>query len=175
MIPKNQESCIDIDNFFTMNLGNWLTQKTSYNPSSKKHTTSTTKTFIKKIEDHTSILNLLNNNKDENLSTINKIQAYNITSEKGRREASSVLTYIEQHDSKSNGIIYKIGTNKNNQNTIGEFQLIGNVLKILIKHKRFAIEEKIWFINKNLKLTKSIIKREDHCVLISFVSEIKIE
>nr|QUE28154.1 Ycf58 [Sahlingia subintegra] len=178
MVLKNHEQCIDIATFFRMNLGNWLTQKTSYNPNSKQYKTSTSKTYINKTDNKTIIQPLLANNELQDLLLIkNQTEIYDINSEQGKRKVSSILTYINKDNktTKSNGIIYKVSQNKKNKIIQGKFELDKGVLKVFINNNKLSIEESIWFINNNLKLTQSIIKQNNHCVHISFASEIKIK
>nr|QUE29453.1 Ycf58 [Erythrotrichia longistipitata] len=166
MSQQNQQNYINIDDFFTMNLGDWLGQKTSYNPNSKIHTTSTAKTSITKIDNSEKKPNLLLEN-DNN-------QAFSISSQKSNKKADCIVKYIRKCSSNSNGVIYKVD-NKNKDEIIeGKFELLNGVLKILINKDTLTIEETIWFVNNNLKLTKSIAKKNNQCVLISFASEIKV-
>lgn len=175
MIQENQENYIDIDNFFTMNLGNWLTQKTSYNPNLRKHTTSTTTTCIIKDTKQTIFANLFDLPENNSYVKEEESQIYNVTSQNDQDNTSSIVAYLRNNLSKSDGVLYKLDKNNNNKMIKGKFNLIDGVLKIIIIHNDLIIEETIWFINQNLKLSKSIIKQNDHCILIEFTSEIKIK
>nr|QUE29531.1 Ycf58 [Erythrotrichia foliiformis] len=174
MITQNQDKEIDIENFFKMSVGNWLTQKTSYNPNSKKHKTKTTKTTVSKIEMKNLLIHFLEKITDQNPIEKNSGQAYNITSKQDNKDVSSIITYSYQNHSKSNGVIHKIDNNNLDKTITGKFHLCEGVLKILVNKETLSVEETIWFINENLKLTKSITRKNEHCVLISFISEIKI-
>lgn len=174
MVQNNQKQYIDIATFFRMNLGNWLTQKTSYNPNSKQHTTSTSKTYVSKTNNQKIIAN---NELKDLLLFKNNIEVYDINSEQGKIKAYSTIIYIntDNKTAKSNGKIYKLCHNSRNKIIQGKFELDKGVLKILTKKQQLSVEETIWFINNNLKLSKTIIKQNNHCVHISFASDIKIK
>nr|QUE28536.1 Ycf58 [Porphyrostromium boryanum] len=174
MITKNQDLHTDVDNFFTMNLGNWLTQKTSYNPSSKKHKTSKTKISIGKLEYKSLKASGVNSMELPTIASRDKTFIYNISSINGGANTSSLLSYTKAVYSESNSNIYKFCKNSRGKTIEGTFELIGGVMNVSVQINQLSIEERIWFINKNLKLTKSIIRDNKHCVLISFASEIKI-
>lgn len=165
MIKQNQQNYINIEDFFTMNLGNWLGQKTSYNPNSKTHTTSTAKTSITKVD---------NNKEYYNILPEGNPQAYSISSQRGNTKATYIVKYVDKSSSNSSGTIHKV--NENDESTIikGQFKLLDGVLKVLINKDTLAIEETIWFVNNNLRLTKSVAKKNNQCILISFASEIKV-
>nr|YP_010337685.1 hypothetical protein MW427_pgp156 [Sahlingia subintegra]UNJ17270.1 hypothetical protein [Sahlingia subintegra] len=174
MVQKNQKQHIDIATFFRMNLGNWLTQKTSYNPNSKQHTTSTSKTYINK----TNSQKIMANNEVKDLLLFkNNIEVYDINSEQEKIKTYSTIIYIndDSKTAKSNGKIYKLCHNSKNKIIQGNFELDKGVLKILTKKQQLSVEETIWFINNNLKLSKTIVKKNTHCIHISFASDIKIK
>ena len=148
-----------------MSMGDWLTQKTSYNPNTKTHKTKTTKTSVTKIQTHD--VPTSKSIKNENV--------YRITSQQNNAEASSIITYNYEDNVPSKGFINKTDNNNKNGAIKGIFNLSEGVLKILIEKEPLTIEQTVWFINNNLKLTKSITRKDKHCVLISFISEIKIK
>nr|QUE28581.1 Ycf58 [Porphyrostromium japonicum] len=174
MIKTNQEQHNDVDIFFAMSLGNWLTQKTSYNPGLKKHTTSKTKTSINRLNKENTTIDLGEDKKLKNISSGGTAFVYNVYSEKGESRASSVLTYAKDLSSASSKRLYKFCKSSQDESIKGTFELIGGVLKVLVKINTITIEEKIWFVNNNVRLTRSTVKDRKHCVLISFASEIKI-
>nr|QUE29276.1 Ycf58 [Erythrotrichia welwitschii] len=165
MIQEDQNNYIDIDHFFKMSLGSWMNQTTSYDTSSKKHKTSTARTYIDQVSDKVGVRYF-------ELQSEAKNPFYTISSKKGKKEANSIITYSKKG---SVGTIYKINKKSNKIVFKGKFHISSGILKIVTKKKSTTIEETVWFINDNLKLTKSITKKNDHCILISFASEIKIK
>lgn len=174
MIKTNQEQHDDVDIFFAMSLGNWLTQKTSYNPGLKKHTTSKTKTSISLLKKENKTMDWGEDKRLKNISPDSTAFVYNVHSERGDSRVSSVLTYTKDLSSVSSKRLYKFCKSGQDKTIQGTFELVGGVLKVLVKINTLTIEETIWFVNSNVKLTKSTVKDRNHCVLISFASEIKI-
>lgn len=176
MIPKSHNNYTGVEHFFKMNLGNWRTQKTSYNPSSKKHTTSTTETSIKEVNKESITQKKFGGKELKTSVSLDKASLYNIRSKVGDNHIFSIVTYKngQQSSDQSHGTLSKFYNNKEKSSFKGEFKIVKGVFKTLIQNNKLKIEETIWFVNENLKLTKSIIKKDNHCILISFASDIKI-
>lgn len=176
MIPKSHDNYSSIEHFFKMNLGNWRTQKTSYNPNSKKHTTSTTETSVKEVNKESITQKNFGGKELKAPVSLGKTSLYNIRSKVGNNHIFSIITYRneQQISDHSHGTLSKFYNNEDESSFKGEFKIVKGVFKTLIQNEELKIEETIWFINENFKLTKSIIKKDNHCILISFASDIKI-
>jgi CpeS-like protein len=156
---------MNISNFFTLNQGQWVVQRTLYNI------------------------------KDENIYshqykiTINDPMNSHILKEKKKLQSISELELFVNHSIKKNISIITIDKrqekfNKGNikkflhENTI-EYNFIlysnsVNYISLVNRIGLLTIFERIWFVNPNLRLSISLIRKKNKYLLTSFTSEIKI-
>nr|QUE28893.1 Ycf58 [Porphyropsis coccinea] len=166
---------MDINTFFTMNEGNWISQKTSYHPNLKKHITKKGKILITETTNNTNMREKIKLN-NINLNN-NTIKSYTVNKEQDKKTNSTIIIANENkyENYKQQGKIYLFNKKLNNKLLEGIFQIEKEVFTIIIKDGQFEAEEKIWFVNPNLKLTNSIVRHKKNCINISFTSEIKIQ
>nr|YP_010337251.1 hypothetical protein MW575_pgp024 [Pseudoerythrocladia kornmannii]QUE28331.1 Ycf58 [Pseudoerythrocladia kornmannii]UNJ16836.1 hypothetical protein [Pseudoerythrocladia kornmannii] len=165
---------MDLDTFFNVNQGNWISQKTAYNPNLKSHTTKKGKVCINIVNNHSvnakKILEPYN-------SAQTNIKSYSVNWGKNESQQYGLVIIPNDQDKQQiyKGKIHKYNKNFEKKILEGYFELENGVLKVIIKTGEIEAEERIWFVNSNLKLTNSIIKKSKNCINISFTSEIKIQ
>nr|YP_010337058.1 hypothetical protein MW574_pgp024 [Madagascaria erythrocladioides]QUE29087.1 Ycf58 [Madagascaria erythrocladioides]UNJ16643.1 hypothetical protein [Madagascaria erythrocladioides] len=162
---------MNIENFFLLNQGSWLTQKTYYSLKKKQHNTQKGKLQVKKIE----FPQNLGNNALLNFKQ-NKMETYEIVWNDDLQNKDIIAIYIKNHNqnNSADGTIYKFKNKSIDEASKSNFKLEKNVLTTYTKQDVFHIEEKIWFVNSNLRLSESKVKNNEGCINISFSSEIKI-
>jgi hypothetical protein len=57
--------------------------------------------------------------------------------------------------------------------TVGRYRLEGEVLNLTVEAETFSSEERLWFLNPNLRMRTSLVKRADGGQMASFCSEIR--
>lgn len=163
------------DTFFINKMtGNWIVQSTNY--SLLKHDKSTN-TFLNQVKwsnlnyDHNKINNLVSSfNKN---SILHKTSIYNIESTKNGFTQKEYCTLIYNKTS-SKAYILKFNYNFNLIRKFVIRDINRNYLFITSTTNNITIIEKIYFFHNNLKVIKSIIKKNNKCIGISFSSEIRI-
>nr|QUE30058.1 Ycf58 [Erythrocladia irregularis] len=165
---------MDIDTFFNVNKGNWISQKTSYNPNLKNHTTIKGKVCIEK-----NVITSMIAKQTLPINTIeeNNLKTFNINWGQAKNQRHTVVIALEHQHTKQNckGKVYKYDQNSERKILEGTCQFKNDILTLNLTNGEFEAEERIWFVNSNVKLTNSVIKRKKECILLSFSSEIKIE
>ena len=150
-------------NFFTLNKGKWITQRTIYNIQTDAIYTHKSDITIYPEMDMAKIkkIDLLSLDKQFNLCIDDNFDE-NICS-------------VAIQKTKQNCSISKI---KKVTNNIEHYYLIyiNSVNYISLAHKigQLKIFETVWFVNSNLRLSVSLIQKNNKCILTSFNSEIKI-
>nr|AYR05892.1 hypothetical protein [Lithothamnion sp.] len=150
--------------------GNWIIQSTNYSLIKNTISTSINHVFWKKIK-----------NTNNEIILKNRILKFPITDRN--------VYIIESSNQKRNETFYKVFlcNEKMNKGSILKINYSGCIVSqaffnyknnqychINYQYDNFNIAEKVYFINPNLKIIKSIITKNDMCIGISFSSEIKI-
>jgi CpeS-like protein len=150
-------------NFFTLNKGKWITQRTIYNIQTDAIYTHKSDINIYPEIDITNKkkIDLLSSNKQFNLYIDDSFDE-NICS-------------VAIQDTKQSCNISKI---KKIANNIEHCYLIyiNSINYISLAHKigKLKIFETVWFVNSNLRLSVSLVQKNNKCILTSFNSDIKI-
>jgi hypothetical protein len=150
-------------NFFTLNTGKWITQRTIYNIQTDAIYTHKSDINIYPEMDITNIkkIDLLSLNKQFNLYLDDNFDEH--------------ICSVAIQDTKQKCSISKIEKIANN---IEHYYLIyiNSINYISLAHKigKLKIFETVWFVNSNLRLSVSLIQKNNKCILTSFNSDIKI-
>lgn len=162
-------------NFFTQQMkGQWFIQTTQYSLQKSCELVNKSKDQVNR-----NYINVNNKDLTQALTSLSKKDQLN----------SQYLHYIESSNQNINNKHYHtLLLNSNSKyayilrydykfNLNHKFRLIScfeNYIIMISKIKNFTIIEKIYFLHKNLRVTKSIIKQKCKCIGTSFSSEIKI-
>lgn len=154
--------------------GNWIVQSTHY--SSKKNSE-----FIEILTNKVKYTNLINTNfylkllsKNLNLNYSNKkTEIYCIEFESKKNEINKQYLLIF-HDNNNQTILLKFNHKFEYLNKFKVQIYSKKYLSIVSKNENITIIEKIYFLNINLKVIKTIIKKQKKTIAISFSSEIRI-
>ena len=163
------------NNFFIGKMtGNWIVQSTNY---SLLNYYKSTDTFINKVKWH----NINSNNNDINNLlfhfnrdyTLHNASLYDV--EYIKNGISQRVYYILIYNIKSNpSYILKFNSKFDLINKFTIKDVHENYLFTISKVQNITIVEKIYFLHQNLKVIKSIIKKNNQCIGLSFSSEIRI-
>nr|YP_010728644.1 hypothetical protein P6G74_pgp078 [Phymatolithon calcareum]WEA76935.1 hypothetical protein [Phymatolithon calcareum] len=153
--------------------GNWIIQSTTYSLLKNKILTSTNQINWKPVENKNSnnILKLLLKNIIEKHDTNNS--SIYILESKNNTKIEKFYKFFLYNEKLNKGYLLKLN-HSGNILSKSEFTYKSNQ-HLYINHNNngFYIDENIYFINQNLKIVKSIIKKNNECIGISFSSEIK--
>nr|QHO64189.1 Chromophore lyase [Lympha mucosa] len=156
---------MNISNFFTLNKGKWVVQRTLYNIENKdiyNHNYDIKINFPldsyafrekKKLDRVLELTLFINNTLNQDISSL-MIEKMNEKHNRG-----NIKKFL-----KMNNITYNFILHSNSVNYISLINQIGQL----------TIFEKVWFVNSNLRLSISLIKKKNKYLLTSFTSEIKI-
>lgn len=155
--------------------GLWVTQSTYYSLIEKNNKESNT--LINKVEwtniscdshDYNFMISKISKEYIHNLIFLYRIESLNNEYNKN--------TYYVLFQKKGSKNISVLRFNKNwiliNQSVIHEST--NNYLCLISDINNLTVVQKIYFLNSNVKVIKSIIKKSHQCIATSFASEIKI-
>ena len=152
--------------------GNWVIQNTNYSLINNTINTSINQISWKQIKNTNNEIDLILKNIMAKFYMTNSsiyIMEYN------KNERIEKFYKFFLYDKKTNtGNILKLNHSGNIVSKASFNYENNKYLYINYQHDGFNITEKIYFINHNLKIVKSIIKKNAKCIGISFSSEIKI-
>nr|UEQ12118.1 phycobiliprotein lyase [Batrachospermum sp.] len=146
---------MNISNFFTLNKGQWVVQRTLYNIKDEN------------IYNHQYEITI-------NYPTNSHIPKLELFVNRSIKKDISILAMKKRQEQFNKGSMKKFF----NEKTIGyNFILYSNsvnYISLVNKIGILTIFERIWFVNPNLRLSISLIKKKNKYLLTSFTSEIKI-
>jgi len=154
--------------------GNWIVQSTNY--SSKKNSD-----FIEILTNKVKYTNLINTDfylkllsNDLNINYLNKkIEIYCIEFQAKNNEINKQYLLV-LNDNNNQTIFLKFNDKFEYLNKFKVQIASKKYLSIVSENKNMKIIEKIYFLNSNLKVIKTIIKKHEKDIAISFSSEIRI-
>ncbi len=138
--------------FFKLNLGNWVTLRTSYFLHNNKMHVHKSNIFIPKYNKHTSALH-------QPQLDIYRTNISQKTTQLSYWLNTNISSYTYKIDSLCNWIGF---LNK------------ASHISYMYRSKDLVIYEKSWFVNSNLRLNIDTIYKKGKCVSVSFSSDIKI-
>ncbi len=154
--------------------GKWIVQSTNY--SSKKNSD-----FIEILINEVKYTNLTNTNfylkllsYNLDLNSSNKnIEIYSIE-HKNKNHSINKQYLLKFHDKDEKTILFKFNHKFEYLNKFTIKTYSKKYLSIVSKNNHITIVEKIYFLNNNLKVIKTIVKKHDTHIVVSFSSEIRI-
>lgn len=154
--------------------GNWIVQSTNY--SSKKNSD-----FIEILTNQVRYTNLINTNfylkllsHNSNLnSSYKKIEIYCIKY-KNKNHSVKKQYLLIFHDKYDKIVLFKFNNKFEYLNKFTVSTWSKNYLSIISKKNNITIIEKIYFLNNNLKVIKTIVKKHEKNIAVAFSSEIRI-
>lgn len=147
-------------NFFTHNKGKWITQRTIYNIQTNKIYTHKSEIIIYSDVDKTSMARI----DPVLLSSRSDIYIHNTFNKDICSIAVKSINKISQIKKISKNVEYYYLIYINSINHISLSHSIG----------KLKIFETVWFVNSNLRLSVSLIQKNNKYILTSFNSDIKI-
>ena len=165
---------MNYDFFCNKMTGNWIVQSTnySYSPGSFEFTdTVINYTKWTHIKDYGQDLSLILNNLNIQETTSNT-KLYCIQYQNDSAYNKHYVLLVQQGANKACMLKFNYKLDLVNKFTIKSCS--ERCLYIVSKIDSFTFDQKIYFLNNNLKLVKSVVKRQAECVSTSFSSEIKI-
>jgi len=154
--------------------GNWIVQSTNY--SSKKNSD-----FIEILTNKVRYTNLINTNfylkllsddLDFNVPN-NKIKIYLIEC-KNKNHSINRQYILISCDKDENTTVFKFNSKFEYLNKFTVKAFSKKYLSMVSIRENITITEKIYFLNSNLKVIKTIVKKDKKDIAISFSSEIRI-
>lgn len=153
--------------------GSWIVQNTNYSLIKNTISTSINRIFWQEIKDTNNKIKIILKNRILKFPIING-NAYIIESSNRKRNENFYKIFV-YNEKINKGNILKL-------NHLGKvisqasFDYKNNqCLHINYQYDDFDIIEKAYFINRNLKIRKSVVTKNQICIGISFSSEIKID
>nr|YP_007878284.1 conserved hypothetical plastid protein [Calliarthron tuberculosum]AGA63895.1 conserved hypothetical plastid protein [Calliarthron tuberculosum] len=151
-------------------LGNWIVQSTTYSLFKKNIEASLNEIKWSLVEDKIQELAY----RKQNIFPINSTNMKIYILEKETNHLQKKIYQIFLFEKKSKGYIVKLDYNFQILNQSIFYYNSENFLSVYYKSRNNIIIENIYFINDNLKVIKSIIKKNSKCIGICFSSEIRI-
>nr|YP_009589200.1 conserved hypothetical plastid protein [Corallina ferreyrae]QBL75716.1 conserved hypothetical plastid protein [Corallina ferreyrae] len=150
--------------------GNWVIQSTTYSLVKKNIKTLINEVEWSPIYDKLQNLKYIRNHISKKTDAITEVYIL----EKKIQNIQEKILHIFLFNKKSNGYIVKLDDHFQilSQSTFKYYS--NNVIFINQKLKNHKITEKIYFLNDNLKIVKSVFYKNNNCIGICFSSEIKI-
>lgn len=154
--------------------GNWIIQSTTYSLLKNKILTSSNQINWKTVKnkENISLIKLLLKNIIEKYCISNS--SIYILESINKKRLEKFYKFFLYNQELEKGYLLKLD---NSGNILSKSEFVYKSSQYLrINHNRdgFYVIEDIYFINPNLKIVKSIIKKNKQCIGISFSSEIKI-
>lgn len=152
--------------------GNWIVQKTTYSLLKNRMCTSVNQVQWKAITNCNNNIRLLSKKIAEKYF-INHSNIY-IKEYKSSKASEKFYEFFLYNDKLNRGYIIKLNNSSKIIST--SFFTCKNNKYFSINHqsKNLCITESIYFVQRNLKIIKSLIKQNECCIGVSFASEIKI-
>jgi len=154
--------------------GNWIVQSTNY--SSKQNSNFieilTNQVIYTHLKNTKFYLKLLSHDFNFNFST-KKIEIYSIEY-KNKTNSNNRQYLLICYDQNNKTSLLKFNHNFQYLNKFTVKTSSKKYLSIVSKNNNITIIEKIYFLNNNLKVIKTIVKKHEKDIAISFSSEIRI-
>ena len=167
---------MSIEFFMDRMVGKWVSQSTYYTSSSNRNSRNIfSKTLINQVKwsnvnNNKTIINSIK--KQVNKEKIkNHIRLYKIESNNNHTFISYIAFFKNQEN---NLCLVKFNQALQQVNSFIFVKVSNSHLCLISQVYDITILEKIYFLNTNVKLVKSITKKSNKCILTSFSSEIKI-
>nr|YP_010728804.1 hypothetical protein P6G75_pgp041 [Lithothamnion corallioides]WEA77134.1 hypothetical protein [Lithothamnion corallioides] len=152
--------------------GNWIIQSTNYSLLKNTISTSINEVIWKEIQNVNNDIEIIIKNIITKFS-INNISIYIIESSNHKR-IKKFYKFFLYNEKINKGSILKLNHTGNIVSKASFSYRNNQYFHIKSKYNDFDITENVYFINPNLKIIKSVIKKNETCIGISFSSEIRI-
>nr|YP_009297755.1 chromophore lyase [Kumanoa americana]AOM67489.1 chromophore lyase [Kumanoa americana] len=151
--------------FFQLNQGKWITQRTIYKIYTNEIYNYKSEIIINSNNHHHNqrISNYGDNliNTELNLYTQNKFNLNNLQINIEFLQAFNKINFLKKQFSSSKKLFY---IHSHDSSYISLKTVANNIISF----------EKIWFVNSNLRLSISLIEKNNKCIMTSFSSDIRI-
>jgi hypothetical protein len=164
------------DSFFAREItGNWITQSTYYfliNSQNKRLKTITNHVKWRDISQDQKFINFIEFTlQKEKQFTIISLYKTELISNLSSRQIY-YMAFVRQISNEIQLLKFNEAFDLIKTSTVIDYS--DNHLSLISQIKSFVIIEKIYILNKNVKVIKSVVKKNNQCIATSFSSEIKI-
>lgn len=168
---------MDIVNFFETVDGKWFSQRTTHFALGQPSQTGQTTLTITRLEpsdgavqalceqcaaDSSSVLFAFTIQQEEQASTYGSAQA--------APASTTILVGLKSEDGRSGPFLSRT---EQEPAVTGQYQLEDEILTLMVKTDEFQSEERLWYMNPNLRMRTSLVQRSDGFKMASFCSEIR--
>jgi hypothetical protein len=168
---------MSIVNFFETVEGTWFSQRTThFEPGRPSQTGQTTLQIERVGSDHSSVTALCEEVTADAGNTAFALvihqegQASTYGSGSASPKRTTVLIGLKSDDEYSGQFFSKT---EQEPAVAGHYQLEDEVLSLNIQNDEFESQERLWYMNPNLRMRTSLVKRADGLQMASFCSEIR--
>lgn len=168
---------MDIVNFFETAAGNWFSQRTThFAPGQPSQTGQTTLQITRAELNDARVLELCQQFSVEATAAIFAfvIQQAGKTNLYGSGNSSPPSTTMMVGFKSEDDLSGKFLSQTEQEPAIsGKYQLEDEILTLSVQHDDFASEERLWYMNPNLRMRTSLVTRTDGFRMASFCSEVR--
>ncbi|HEY9763377.1 MAG TPA: phycobiliprotein lyase [Trichocoleus sp.] len=175
MVDATAVGLMEIVNFFETLTGKWFSQRTTHyvaSQTSKAGQSNLLIEFLPHID--ATVIKLceeLGQDASQVVCGLRINQDSRMDGETRSRQTSSVMVALQPNDSHSGLLLQK--ADAASKGSIGNYRLENEVLTIVTGTSTGQAEERLWFLNPNLRMRTSVLKEADGVTLTSFCSEIR--
>lgn len=167
---------MNINTFLDKTVGEWFSQRTTYNMSPDGVDNSKANVAINILSSTTSQVTQLchqyNLNLDLSLGAIVSSWENSPDWGKTKQQGENSLLIFRDADDDNTGIILRLL--KENKGVMGKYILAEDEsLTLMMEENNQSITERIWFANNNLRFRNTVIKQNQQVIQTSFYSEIR--
>jgi phycoerythrin-associated linker protein len=168
---------MEIEDFIELNIGKWLSQRTSYHLDGQKTDNSKSEITIERLScecaEVISLCQQHNINPTLTLGGTKTSWDSSVDSGQAKQMGSSILILIPDGDNPRIGNLLQMSS-LSNLSPVGRYSL-GNdeALTLTIKQDASYTEERLWFASPNLRLRTSLFNQSGGFSVTTFYSEIR--
>jgi hypothetical protein len=165
---------MEIVNFFESLAGKWFSQRTTHYLSSQSSKAGQSNLLIEFLS-HTDaslqqICEQLGQDPSHIACGLKVNQDSRMDGDTNNTKSSTLMVAMHPEDS-GKGVLMQSAPNQSPAK--GEYTIENEVLSIMTQTGEGVIEERLWFVNPNLRMRTSVFKTGDEVQMASFCSEIR--
>ena len=167
---------MDIQTFLELCIGQWFSQRSSYQFDTEKAESQKSELTVEWLEaNHSTVVSLCQQyNLDPSQAIGGKKISWNSSTDYGQKNQTGNATIILIPDSNQPKIGKIIQTFQSQTSSQGSYLLAEDeALNLTLEVGDFLMEERIWFASENLRLRTSLIKGNNGYSRTAFYSEIR--
>ncbi|MGB3135210.1 MAG: phycobiliprotein lyase [Nodosilinea sp.] len=165
---------MDIVNFFESLAGKWFSQRTTHNLTSQSSQAGQSNLLIDFLPstdgDLADVCTPLGLGADQIACGLRVHQDSQIDGQTQTLQSTALMAFCRPTEADEGVLVQAVASSPTVQ---GSYWLEDDVLTIVTPTKAGQVEERLWFVNPNLRMRTSVLKTGDAVKMASFCSEIR--